>query len=92
MYLILELFIVLSTLIQVWYAQQGNAHHGGQKLSREYLLALSNRAHHDSDFISNFDFPPGLTRNVTKPLRKRGRKDGVRQGYEKFNTSPLCYP
>ena len=78
-YLIIELVIVLITLIHVFYAHQGNAHHGGLSLSREYLLALNNCVHHDSDFISNIDFPPGLTRNYTKPLRKRGRKGGVRQ-------------
>ena len=39
------LFIVLSTLIQVCYAQQGNAYHGGLslRLSREYLLALNKK-------------------------------------------------
>ena len=55
-----------------------SAHHGGLSLSREYLLALNNRVHHDPDFRF-VDFPPGLTRNNTKPLRKRGRKGGVRQ-------------
>ena len=87
-YLILGLFIVMSTLIQVCYAQRGNAHHGGLSLSREYLLALNNRVHHDSDYLSNIDFPPGMTRNNTKPLRKRGRKGGVRQRLRKMKHKP----
>ena len=44
----------------------------------------------DSDFISNIDFPPGMTRNNTKPLRKRGGEGGVRQGLRKNETqTPL---
>ena len=77
-YPIFGLFIVLLTLIQVCYSQQGNAHYGELSLSREYLLALNNRVHHDSDYLSNIDFPPGMTRNNNKPLRKRGRKGGVK--------------
>ena len=87
-YLILELFIVLPTLIQVCYAQQRNAHHGGLSLNSKYLLALNNRVHYDSDFISNIDFRPGLTRNYTKPLHKRGRKGGVRQRLRKMENMP----
>ena len=70
-YPILGLCIVSSTLIQVCYAQQGNAHRGGLSLSREYLLALNNRVYQHFDFFSsNIDFPPGLTINNTKPLHK----------------------
>ena len=87
-YLIPGLFIVMSTLIQVCYAQRGNAHHGGLSLSREYVLALNNRVHHDSDYLSNIDFPPGMKRNNTKPLRKRGRKGGVRQRLRKMKHKP----
>ena len=90
-YPILGLFIVLSTLIQVCYARQGNAHHGRLRLSREYLLALNNRVHGNSDFMSSTDFPPGMTRHSIKLLRKRGGKGGVRQMTTKNKTqAPLA--
>ena len=48
-YPILGVVIVLLTLIKVYYAHQGNNHHDGISPSREYLLTLSNRVHHDSN-------------------------------------------
>ena len=89
-YPILELFIVLSTLIQVRYAQQGNAHHGGPSLSRENLLALNNRVHNDSDILSNIDFPPGMTKNNTKPLVKEGWC--ATKTTKNETQAPLCHP
>ena len=81
-----DLFIVLSTLIQVCYARKRPS---WRTKSKPYLLALNNRVHHDSDlFLSNIDFPPGVTRNNTKPLRKRGRKGGVRQRLRKMKYKP----
>jgi len=54
---------------------------------------VNNRAHQDSDFISNIDFPSGLTKKTTPDcyVNKDGRVV-CDKGKDKFNTSPLYNP
>ena len=71
-FLLLGLFVVLSTLINLCYGQQGHIHHGG--LSRECLVALNTRAHQDSNVLNSIDFPPELTQNNTRGVGTSGRR------------------